>query len=471
MTNSHVRGYLRERVGSELVERIEHLDAVRRPGGRRVDAAVPAPDPSARVDYDVVFAGGGLSLVIAAQLARLGVRVAVADRARAAAAHREWNASEAELDVLVGSGLLESHELDAIVVAAYDQGFCRFGGGRPHVVRGVLDRAVDAGALLTILRNRAMARGVDFLDGFALTGWGAGDQSVCCRFDASDGAGTVVARFLVDARGASSPSCTADLICPTVGGVLEGLRAGDGPLDINPKIGEILVTTEGVEEGRQHVWEGFPGSGQRTTVYLFYYASSARAGTLMDLYARFFERLSSYKQGDAKLIRPTFGYIPGWSRLGPPPRAPHRRVVLVGDAAARQSPLTFCGFGAMLRSFVPAAEQIARAVAGAEIPESVVDDRAVHGWTGPLAALMASGKLTGNEINELLDTAFGVLSEMGNEAYAALLQDRMVASEFLRFVRKTSQIRRRVYRDVAAGLGVGGAGRWGWNLLRGAIAG
>ena len=39
------------------------------------------------------------------------------------------------------------------------------------------------------------------------------------------------------------------------------------------------------------------------------------------------------------------------------------RLALVGDAAARQSPLTYCGFGNMLRSFGPAARGIAFASA------------------------------------------------------------------------------------------------------------
>ena len=61
--------------------------------------------------------------------------------------------------------------------------------------------------------------------------------------------------------GASSPHAAFDLVCPTVGGVLGDLANGDGPLDVDPRVGEILVTTEGIEEDRQHIWEGFPGPG------------------------------------------------------------------------------------------------------------------------------------------------------------------------------------------------------------------
>ena len=54
---------VRAHAGKELVERIEHLDAVR--GTRPVDRELAPPDAAARIDADVVVAGGGLSLLVA----------------------------------------------------------------------------------------------------------------------------------------------------------------------------------------------------------------------------------------------------------------------------------------------------------------------------------------------------------------------------------------------------------------------
>ena len=68
------------------------------------------------------------------------------------------------------------------------------------------------------------------------------------------------------------------------------------------------------------------------------------------------------------------------------------RVVLVGDAAARHSPLTDCGFGATLRSIDRVGDAFGAAILGGdELPDPVVDDRPVHAFTGALSALMASG--------------------------------------------------------------------------------
>src|SRR5690606_18222204 len=118
--------------------------------------------------------------------------------------------------------------------------------------------------------------------------------------------------------------------CPTVGGTLEGLAEGDAVDEMDPRVGEILATTDDVDDGRQHVWEAFPGRPGATTVYLFHYAWAGRQGTLLDLFARFFARRPGYKRGDARLVRPTFGFIPGWSRLSPAPRSPSPRIVLTG---------------------------------------------------------------------------------------------------------------------------------------------
>jgi lycopene cyclase CruA len=456
---------VRERGGVELAERLAHLDARR--GERRADLDVEPPDPEARPDVDVAFVGGGLSLLVAAELSRLGMSVAVVDRARSGQAHREWNASEDELSPLVESGIATEDELRRMTVARYREGFCAFHGGERRRVRGVLDHAIDAGPFLARVRAVCEARGVRFVDGASVSAIAAGSSLSRVVWQGAE----LVARVAVDARGASSPWATADLVCPTVGGVLRGLEEGSGPRAIDPGVGEILVTTEDADaaSGRQHVWEAFPGRAGETTVYLFYYGRSATTpgGALAELYARFFETLATYKSGDAELVRPTFGYIPGWSRLTPAPTAPSPRIVLVGDAAARHSALTFCGFGAMLRAFRPAAARIARAVAeGRAPPAGVVDEDPIHAWTGALASLMASGTLRGAEMNGLLDAAFGVLEEMGNDAYAALLKDRMAPRDFMTFLQRTASRRPSVYRDVLRSLGPTSSARWALRVAK-----
>ncbi len=470
----YARARVAEAGGPELLERLEHLDA-RRASARPAPNNPPAPDRNARVDYDVALVGGGLSLLIATILASRGIRVAVFERARAGQVHREWNASVRELQALVRSGLFERSELDELMITTYDHGFCRWHRGGSYDVKGVLDTPVDAGLLLRRTREKAEARGITFFDGHTLVGHGEGPTAVALRFESGSQTRDVTARLLVDGRGASSPYASGDLLCPTVGGVLRGLDQGDGPTQINPKVGEILATTEDLEEGRQHIWEGFPTHPDQTTVYLFYYAPAKEVGrgSLIRLYDRFFETLPRYKTGVYEMVRPTFGYITGWSRLSPAPKPPGARVVLVGDAAARHSPLTFCGFGSMLRSLEPASRQIERALSRRALEpgelDCVVDDAPIHRGTGLLSWMMAHpDRRPGREreLNILLDTAFSTLYDLGPDVYAAMLRDEISMFEFARFLHRTSMKRPRVYKDVFGQLGAAFVGRWGVSMAR-----
>lgn len=470
------RSRVREAGGDELAERLAHLDAAR--VERKAERPPLAPDRSATPDFDVAIAGGGLSLLLAPLLADRGLRVAVFDRARVGHGHREWNGGRRELEALGATGLLSPAEIEALVVARYTSGTCRWHGGGSYPVTGVLDHAFDAGALLEKARALAEQRGVALFDDHALLGHAAGEGPVGLRFEAGGRAGAsrerlLSARLLVDARGAASPSATADLICPTVGGVLSGLEVGAGEDQIQREIGEILATTEGVDHGVQHIWEAFPGRPGEVTVYLFYYARAEDVGpgALLELYARFFERLPRYKRGQARLLRPTFGYIPGWSRLGPAPAPPGAGVVLVGDAAARHSPLTFCGFGCALRSLSGTADAIAAALSGerALARDGVVCETPIHAGTGALARMMATPSrdpARAGEINDLLDAAFSVLHGMGDAAYGALLRDEMAPADFVRFLRTTASLRPRVYRDVWGSLAPTEVGRWGLGIVR-----
>lgn len=469
----HARDRVRDAGGPELFERLEHLDAQRSVAPR--DAAVAAPDRQATADYDVALVGGGLSIVYAPMLARLGLKTAVFERARAGTTHREWNASRRELSALTRAAVLSETDLEALIVARYERGFCQWFGGARHEVTDVLDHAVDAGALLRALRRHAEAAGVHFYDQHALRGHGAGPSAIALDFDHLGAPRRVTARLMIDARGASSPSCTTDLLCPTVGGVVTGIDVGGGPTQIDPKVGEILVSTEDVEAGRQHVWEAFPGRPGETTVYLFYYDRTERVGphALMHLYARFFDTLPRYKTGAVRLARPTFGIIPGWSRLSPPPRRPSPRVVLVGDAAARQSPLTYCGFGATLRSFEGASRAIARALfdgpAALDRLDTVVDDTPLHAGTGALAHMIARPDGDPHALNALLDAAFGTLAAMGQRPYQQLLRDEMSGADFVRFLHRTSRQFPAVYGSVFDVLGARGVSRWGAQVASGLL--
>ncbi len=171
---------------------LAHIDQLER---GFVDRAKPSmgeggPDRGATPDFDVVLAGGGLSLVYGAYLAKRGLKVAVFDRGIIGCGHREWNISRRELAPLAKSGLFSDGEVEALITLSYRAGVCRWHGGGGYPVTGVLDCVVDAEKLLTMLRERAESAGAALLDRHEFPGYrvGAGGVSVQLRKQDQTGA-------------------------------------------------------------------------------------------------------------------------------------------------------------------------------------------------------------------------------------------------------------------------------------------
>ena len=465
-------GLLRERLGRDGADEVAGLE--QRWASRRAALGAPpprSPDAGSAPDFDVLLAGGGLSLLYALVLRRRGFSVAVADPRGVGRGHREWNASLPELDPLVEGGLLDRAELAGLIAARYRNGLIQWQGGARLLVPGVLDAAVDAQRLLELLRAKALSLGVTLLDGEAVTAHRSGPGGVAARLESERGsnggskfgARELTARLLLDGRGAASPHARWDLVCPTVGGVLTGLAEGSAPDEVDPSLGEILVSVDGARGGAQPIWEGFPGRAGQFTAYLFEYTEPARLGPqpLTALYHRFFAALPRYKRGDARVLRPAFGFIPAYTRLRPRPTAPDDRVLLVGDAAGRHSPLTFCGFGSALRSFGPVAAR-----AAALLERDALSRRSLAGcWEehpslgvqGALALMMIDRGGLGSAadpqaINRLLDAAFRALAEQGEEAFRAFLQDRATPASVGRMLRATARRHPAIYRAALGNL-------------------
>lgn len=462
-----------EALAPEAVAHLEELERGFQDKGRVEISDGGGPDAGTRCDVDVALAGGGLSLVYAAYLQRAGLKVAVFDKRKIGCGHREWNISSSELAPLHESGLFTRDEVDALVLAEYRSGIVRWHGGGTYPVKGVLDCVVDAERLLGELRARAEAAGAMLLDHHPLAGYAVGSGGVLVRLHQNR---SLTARLFVDGMGAQSPHAAFDLCCPTVGGVLTHLDEGTAIDQVDPGVGEILVTTEDVEEGRQHIWEGFPGPGGRFTTYLFYYTEPERLEErpLFSLYERFFATRRRYKRGEARLQKATYGFIPAYSRLRPMPTAPRDRVILVGDAAGRHSPLTFCGFGSMIRSFRPVADglidRLTRDRLSANSLEKVWREPPALSVMGGLTLMMVQGRgrseRAPGDVNRLLDAAFSSLAERGNETYAAFVRDEIGFRDFLGFMRATARKRPSIYDEVFAQLSRAELMRWSGRFLK-----
>ena len=332
----------------------------------------------ATATFDIIYAGGGLNLLNAAVMTcRYGLRVLVFDRYTVGAVHREWNISREELQELLDVGLLTSEELNEIVQREYSDGLVRFSAEHIGVdaaelhLKDVLNIAVDADKLTALCMQKILHhQPAGNMPNVIL------HQTTFVRAAVQPAHGVTVdvvqaggeqqsfqAQLLVDGMGSTSPiACQLNcgrpfsLVCPTVGTVARGYKIGDSPDALNPQVGEVLVSTEDAYKGRQLIWEAFPGRDDQVAIYLFYYAESGDQVDLLELFDDFFALLPTYKDtSNVEIIKPVYGFIPAGYNISLPWQKEQKvlaydHVISLGDAAAFQSPLTFCGFGSYVRN-------------------------------------------------------------------------------------------------------------------------
>ena len=318
--------------------------------------------------YDLIYAGGTLSLLHAAVMAgNYRRKVMVFDRQTPAKSTRDWNISRDELLKLSAMGLFTESEIDSVIVRRYKTGWVEFykpdGSQKRLYMENVLDCAVNADKLLGMAKEKVLA-----VPGSTILSTTSFD--CCYQFDdhivvkVMDGNGKVFyykANVLVDVMGILSPialqlneGMPQTHVCPTVGSIASGFE------NVDFETGEILASIGPADtvlgKGRQLIWEGFPAENSQYITYLFFYdeADSPNDKSLLGLFDAYFRLLPDYKKYGKDFIvhRPVYGIIPAYFHDGfnRTREIAADRIILFGDAASLGSPLTFCGFGSMVRN-------------------------------------------------------------------------------------------------------------------------
>jgi lycopene cyclase CruA len=429
----------------------------------------PGPAPLEQPEYDLIYAGGGLGLLHAAVMAkRYNRRVLVFDRGEVGCAHREWNISRPELQALVDLGVIDWDDLRAVVMREYRDGLVRFYNGPFSDVAttdlwlpDVLNVALDAGALLRLMRQVLEQAGGTVLDHRAfrlVRTYAEGQAFVELELEQLALPGMIeryTGRMLLDGMGSTSPLSLLRHagrpfagVCPTVGTVARGFAQGSGPQEYDPTVGDILLSVADAQHGEQLMWEGFPGRDDELTVYLFYYSTLAGAGSgasgattqgrsysLLELFEQYFALLPTYKRAGPHFrhLKPVYGYIPARHSLRSNEVPLLRGVLPVGDSAAQQSPLTFCGFGSHVRNLDRTTSllnyaldqqlldaQSLRRINAFQVNVSLnwVFSRFMHPWAQP------------HTVNRLQNIFLDTLNELGVEAATRFFQDRMRWSDY-----------------------------------------
>ncbi|MBD2022807.1 FAD-binding oxidoreductase [Leptolyngbya sp. FACHB-36] len=391
--------------------------------------------------WDVVICGGTLGILIGAALAQRGWRVALIERGRLRGREQEWNVSRKELQTFVELGLLTPTELEHAIATQYNPARIQFFEGPAFWVRDVLNIGVDPVYLLEVLKQRFLTWGGHLFEQTPFETAIVHSTGVCVKAGGQE----FLTRLMLDAMGHFSPIVQQarqgkkpDAVCLVVGTCAEGFANNDS--------GDLLVSFTPLQHQCQYFWEAFPARDGRTT-YLFTYLDADRDRLSLEaLFEDYLRLLPSYQNtalDQLRFKRALFGLFPCYRQS--PLKPSWNRILPVGDSSGGQSPLSFGGFGAMVRHLKRLSDGIHDAL------QSEALDRASLTLLQPYQPNLAvtwlfqramsvgmNQTIAPNQINQLLSAVFTEMSQLGDPVLKPFLQDVVQWSPLSQTLVKTS---------------------------------
>ncbi len=474
--------------GEFWIRRVQEIDSYWSRIGRTnipeviLDGAELPPNIELAGEFDLIYAGATLGLLHAAAMSSLHHQsVLVLDKYTPAKTHRDWNISLRELARLEKMGLMAQAETEKAITARYKTGFVEFAARGPRkrlYMQNVLDCAIESDVILQLALQRLLQNPKSAVMGKTLfKRVFKREHDVIVEVEREGKLQYFKAKVLVDTMGVLSPiamqlngGVPQTHCCPTVGTLSSGLE------NIDYDIGEILVSTEPADfsrgGGRQLIWEGFPASKTEFTSYLFFYdrIDSENDKSLLNLFEVYFEKLPTYKPlgKDFKIHKPVFGIIPAYHHngFGNARVTADDRIVLFGDAASLSSPLTFCGFGSMVRNLERTTLALAHALERNALSRS--DLESINAFEPNVAIMsnlmkfMCYDRRTDepNFVNELMNEIMKVLDELPERYRETMFRDEMSLSDFTTLILTVGAKYPKIFPITYQKLGILGSVSW-----------
>jgi len=441
--------------------------------------------------FDVVYGGGGLATIHAAAMAKLhNLKPLVFDKFTVGITHRDWNISQVEFDRLVEIGLLTKEQADEVVVRRYKNGFVEFFSDNSEFkgdriwMDGVLDMAVSANDLLQTCKDILIENGGSFSHSTTFSHVWVYDGKATIEIIKNGVVSYLQCGVFVDCMGSYSPVAqqlnpkgSFTHCCPTVGTISSGFVQGTQKDEVDPSIGEILLTLDDAQaDGRQFIWEGFPSKDDEFVTYLFFYdeIDSETDKSLLNLFEIFFEKLPSYKKLGENFDygRPAFGMIP--SILHPTIR--NSRIVAtdsilcLGDSAALSSPLTYCGFGSFVRNFDRTTTLLSYAIKNKLTRVEYLSEINAYepnvSIVGNFAKfLVGKKKFEANTVNSMMNMIVSILQELPQSVAKSLFTDTLQWEDYNKLMSSVPVKYPNSYSYLLKHHGFIGLLRWTKNFL------
>lgn len=427
-----------------------------------------APEALHHPDWDVVICGGTLGILVGAVLVQQGWRVALVERGILQGRAQEWNISRRELQTFVRLGLLTPTELEQAIATEYNPARISFLGGTDVWVQDVLNIGVDPVFLLATLKQKFLAAGGHLIEQtpFQSVTIHPNGVQVCA------GAVSLTARLAIDAMGHFSPIVRQarqgrkpDAVCLVVGSCAEGFPAN--------QTGDLIATFTPIQNQCQYFWEAFPARDGRTT-YLFTYLDAhpdrISLETLFEEYLRLLPTYQGIDLDQLQFQRALFGVFPCYRQS--PLQLNCDRILPVGDSSGSQSPLSFGGFGAMVRHL----QRLTTGIQDA-LQADALNDRdlaALQPYQPNLSVTwlfqqtMSVGmdqKVAPNQINELLAGIFQDMAGLGDPVLKPFLQDVVQFPALFKTLTATSFHHPQLVLKVLPQVGIGALMEWTGHYL------
>lgn len=377
------------------------------------------------LDWDVVICGGTLGILIGAALQKRGWRVALIERGILRGREQEWNISRKELEVFVELDLLSDAQLAQALASEYNPARICFSQGQEFWIRDVLNIGVDPVFLLETLKRKFLEAGGQLLEKTAFQGAAIHPDGVFV--EAAHGLKT---RILIDAMGHFSPIVRQaregekpEGVCLVVGSCAQGYPKNE--------TGDLIVSFTPIQNQCQYFWEAFPARDGRTTYLFTYLDAHPQRPSLEFLFEEYLRLLPDYQGIELAQLhfqRVLFGFFPSYRDS--PIKMPWSRILPVGDSSGGQSPVSFGGFGSMVRHLKRLTEGIHEALLCNALQRDALAQLQPYqpniAVTWLFQQAMSVGidqQLPPNQINQLLTTVFQVMEELGDDVLRPFLQD------------------------------------------------
>lgn len=458
----------------EGLRRADALWSQYRTGDRNIPQVIhAATDELSEVTWDAVICGGTLGILLGCALAQRGLRVALIERGQLRGRDQEWNISRHEMHNLVQLGMLTVEELEEAIATEYNPGRLAFHEGIEVWVRDVLNIGIDPVFLLEILKTKFLAAGGTLLEhtAFQSATLHPNGVRVSVQSKSEDASpSSLNTRLLVDAMGHFSPIAqqarngqTPDAICMVVGTCAQGYPKNE--------TGDLFVSFTPTRNNCQYFWEAFPARDGRTTYLFTYVDTHPDRPSLEDLFEEYLRLLPDYQQAkldDLAIQRALFGFFPCYRNS--PLRSPWNRILHVGDSSGNQSPLSFGGFGAMIR-------HLPRLVTG--LTEALVLDCLSQADLALLQPYQPSLSVTWlfqqsmsvpvgqappeNQINQLLSGVFEEMQALGDPVLKPFLQDVVQFPALAKTLGRTSLFHPALVIQILPQVGIPALMEWLWH--------